>query len=61
MTRGKGLKALHTACCRCVDVIPSSGSCRMAGDHGDLGMGAISRKQVVVRCECLSPLDLCTQ
>ena len=32
----------------------------MTGDHGDPGMGAISRMQVVVRCERLSPLDLCT-
>ena len=62
MTWRKGLKALHTACCRCVYVITSSGPCRMTGDHGDpgMGMGAISRMQVVVRCERISPLDLCT-
>ncbi len=34
--------------------------CRMTGEHGDLGMGAISRMQVVVRCEHVSHLDLCT-
>ena len=32
----------------------------MTGDHGDPGMGAISRMQVVVRCERVSPLYLCT-
>ena len=34
----------------------------MTGDHGDpgMGMGAISHMQVVVRCERISPLDLCT-
>ena len=34
--------------------------CRMTGEHGDLGMGAISRMQVVVRCERVFHLDLCT-
>src|SRR6266568_391174 len=34
--------------------------CRMTGEHGDLGMGAISRMQVVVRCERVSHLDLRT-
>ena len=53
----KGLKALPTPCCRCVCVITSSGPCRMTGDHGDPGMGAISRMQVVVHCERISPLD----
>ena len=58
----KGLKALPTPCCRCVCVLTSSGPCRMTGDHGapGMGMGAISRMQVIVRCERISPLDLCT-
>ena len=34
--------------------------CHMTGEHGDLGMGAISRMQVVVRYERVSHLDLCT-
>ena len=32
----------------------------MTGDHGDLGMGAISCMQAVVHCERVSHLDLCT-
>jgi hypothetical protein len=55
VTWRKGLKALHTPCCRCVCVITSSGPCRMTGDHSDPGMGAISRMQVVVHCERISP------
>ena len=32
----------------------------MTGDHGDLGMGAISCMQAVVHCERVSHLDLGT-
>ena len=32
----------------------------MTGSHGDVGIDAISRMQVVVRCERVSHLDLCT-
>jgi hypothetical protein len=62
VTWRKGLKALHTSCCRCVYVITSSVPCRMTGDHGaaGMGMGAISRMQVVVRCKRISHLDLYT-
>ena len=60
MTWRKGLQALYTPCCRCVCVITSSVPCRMTGDHGDLGRGAISCMQAVVHCERVSHLDLCT-
>ena len=55
----KGLKALHTRCC-CVCGLTPSVPCRVTGDHGNLGMGTISCMQVVVHCECVFHLDLCT-
>jgi hypothetical protein len=58
----KGLKALHTPCCRCGCVITSSLPCRITGANGDTGtgMGAIGRMQVVVRCEHVAHFSLCT-
>ena len=55
----KGLKALHTRCC-CVCGLTPSVPCRVTGDHDNLGMGTISCMQVVVHCECVFHLDLCT-
>jgi hypothetical protein len=48
VTWSKGLKALYTPCgCGVCGLTPSV-PCRMTGDHGNLGMGAISCMQVVV-------------
>ena len=60
MTWRKGLKALHTPCCCCVYGLTPSVPCRITGDHGNLGIGAISCMQVLVHCERVSHLNLCT-
>src|SRR5262245_38517586 len=62
LTWRKGLKALQPPCGHCVCVITSPCPCHMLGDNADtsIGMGVIGRIQVVVCCECVPPLYLCT-
>ena len=51
---------VYTPCCCCVCGLTPSVPCRITGDHGNLGMGAISCMQVLVHCERVSHLNLCT-